>query len=186
MFSPNELKTGQIFKENEQPYVVIKYTHTKTARGGATIKIRARNLIDGSVIDRAYNGGSDSIEPADVLKKNAQYLYSDGAHFYFMDPTSYAQFEMPADALEEIAPFLVEGEIVSVLFFENNPVSIEIPNSIVLEVTYTEPGFKGNTITNVYKDATLSNNLSVKVPTFIKIGDRVKIDTRTKEYLSRE
>ena len=185
MFSPTDLKTGQIFKENEQPFVVIKYTHTKTARGGATIKIRARNVITGSVIERSFNA-SETIEPANVSKKNASFLYSDGSKFYFMDPETYAQFEIPTELIGEQSSYLVEGNNVIVLYFEGNPVSIELPNNVILEVTYTEPGFKGNTVTNVYKDATLINNMTVKVPTFVKIGDKVKIDTRTNEYLSRE
>lgn len=178
-----DLKTGTIFKESGQPYKVEKYSHSKVARGGATVKIRARNLITGQTIDKTFNGNV-KFEEADTFKKNAQYLYRDNG-YVFMDPDTYNQFTVTEETLGESKNFLIEGETVQVLYFEGKAVSIELPNSIVYEVKYTEPGHKGNTVSTVYKDAELSNGYIAKVPTFIKKGDKVKIDTRTGDYVSK-
>ena len=178
-----ELKTGTIYKEDGFPLKVEKYSHSKVARAGATVKVRARNLITGSVVDRSYTG-SAKLEQADTLRKNAQYLYKDTS-YVFMDPDTYNQFSISEELLGDAKFFLSEGEMAQVLYFENDPVSVELPNTMIYEVTYTEPGHKGNTVSQVYKDATLSNGFVAKVPTFIKIGDKVKIDTRTGEYASK-
>lgn len=180
---PTDLKVGTIYKENNQPYKVEKYTHTKVARGGATVKVRARNLITGNLSDFSYNS-SVKLDDAETMRKNVQYLYQDRG-YVFMEPTTYEQFTLSEDLVGESAQFLKEGDTIQVLYFEGNPVSIELSNSVVFEVTYTEPGFKGNTVTNTLKDATLSNGTVVKVPTFIKIGDTIKIDTRTGDYISK-
>ncbi|HXK52512.1 elongation factor P [Candidatus Nomurabacteria bacterium] len=178
-----ELKTGTIFKENEVPYLVLKYTHTKVARSGANVKVKAKSLLNGSVIEKSYNG-TTKLEEADIFRKSAQYLYKEGGYI-FMDPDTFEQFTIPEDILGESAQFLREGESVQVLYFEDAPISVELPISMLFEVTYTEPGFKGNTVSNVYKDATVDNGAVVKVPSFINIGEKVKIDTRTGEYISR-
>lgn len=179
-----DLKTGKIFKEGDFPFVVVKYEHTKTARAGATVKVKAKNLITGAMMEKGFLGGA-KVEEADVIRKNAQYLYKNGNGYEFMDPVSYEQIHMSEEIVGDNAPFLIEGETVQVLYFEDQPVSIDLPLNMVYEVTYTEPGFKGNTVSNVLKEATMRNGLIAKVPTFIKIGERVRIDTRTGEYVSR-
>lgn len=178
-----DLKTGTIFKEDNSPWVVVKYEHTKTARSGATVKVKARNLFTGQVLEKRYNSSS-KVEDADVLRKNAQYIYHDKG-YVFMDPDTFAQFTLDEETVGDSAKFLQEGESVQVMYYEGNPVSIDLPITMVFEVQYTEPGFKGNTVSNVLKDATLSNGAEVKVPSFIKIGDKVKIDTRSGEYISK-
>ncbi len=178
-----DLKTGTIYKEGKEPWLVLKYNHIKTARGGANVKVKARNLITGSVMEKSYLS-SAKIEDAHVSRKSAQYLYRK-RDFVFMDPDTYAQFTIPDTLIEEHEAFLREGENVQVLYFEDGPISVEFPNNMTFEITYTEPGYRGNTVTNVYKDATLDNGLVVKVPPFLKVGDKVKIDTRTREYLSK-
>lgn len=180
----SDLKTGTIFKDGNTPYVVLKYTHTKVARGGATVKVKAKDLFSGSVLEKGYNA-SEKVEEADVMRKNAQYIYEDAGGFVFMDPDSYEQFKLTEESVGDNARFLAEGGTVSVMYYEGNPVSIELPNTMVFEVTYTEPGHKGNTVSTVYKDATLDNGSVVKVPSFIKIGDKVKIDTRSGDYSSK-
>lgn len=180
----SDLKTGTIFKENSVPYLVVKYTHTKVARGGATVKVKAKDLLTGNVYEKGYKA-SEKVEDADVLRKNAQYIYQDGLGYVFMDPESYAQFTLTEDGVGENSRFLSEGQTVQVMYFEGNPISIELPISLTFEVTYTEPGHKGNTVSTVYKDATLDNGAEVKVPSFINIGDKVKIDTRSGDYLSK-
>jgi elongation factor P len=183
MLNAGDLKTGVVYKDNNTPYKVEKYEHTKTARGGATIRVRVRNLLDGSLSEKSY-AASDSFKEADIYKKSLQYLYHD-SFYVFMDPTTYEQVELSEDVVSDNKYFLKENDNFVIMYFEDNPVSIEVPITMNFEVTYTEPGFKGNTVTNTFKDATLSNGLNVKVPTFIKIGDIIKIDTRTAEYISR-
>lgn len=179
-----DLKTGTIFKHKDAPHVVIKYEHSKVARGGGTVRVRSRNLITGQVSEQGYLA-SAKVEDADVMRKNAQYLYQDGDSYLFMDPDTYEQVSISADVLGDSASFLMEGVKVQVLYFEGNPVSVELPITMVFEVTYTEPGHKGNTVSNVMKDATLENGVVVKVPTFVKIGDKVKVDTRDGTYVSK-
>ncbi|EKD99403.1 MAG: hypothetical protein ACD_22C00266G0005 [uncultured bacterium] len=184
MYSATDLKTGRIFKEDGYPYLVLKYEFTKTARAGATIKVKARNIITGQVLEKGYLG-STKIEEADISRKTAQYLYKEGTGFVFMDPDTYEQFNISEDLMGDQARFLVEGDNVIVMYFENKPISVDLPTTLDFEVTYTEPGYRGNTVSNVYKDATLSNGAIVKVPTFIKIGEKVKIDTRDGSYVSK-
>ena len=178
-----DLKVGTIFKENNHPWRVEKYAHIKVARSGASVKVKARNVITGEVHDFSYLGGV-KVEDALVERKNAQFLYESNGYF-FMDPETYDQFEISEKVLGDQAKFLKDGETVQVLYYEEQPVSVDLPNSIVYTVTYTEPGFKGNTVSNVYKDAELDSKFTAKVPTFISIGDKVKIDTRTGEYISK-
>ncbi len=178
-----DLKTGTVFKENNAPWKVERYSHIKTARSGATVKVKARNLITGEVREMSYLGNAKVTE-AQVERKNAQFLYKADS-YVFMDPDTYDQFEISLEVLGDQAKYLQEGVEVQVLYYEDAPVSVVLPNSLIFEVTYTEPGYKGNTVNNVYKDAELDGGFTVKVPAFVKIGDRVKIDTRTGEYVSK-
>ncbi len=179
-----DLKTGSIFKENGAPFVVLKYEHIKSARSGANVKVKARNLLTGQVLEKSYLASAKT-EDADVRRQNAQYLYKDGTSYAFMDPDTYEQINIREEIVGDQYQFLKEGEKVQVMYFEDRPVSIELPITMIFEISYTEPGFKGNTVSNVYKDAVLDNNATVKVPTFIKIGDKIKVDTRTGEYISK-
>jgi elongation factor P len=179
-----DLKTGKIFKEDGYPYQVVKYEFTKTARAGATVKVKARNLVTGSVLEKGYLG-SFRVEEADITRKNAQYLYKENG-YVFMDPNNYEQFTISQDIIGDQARFLMDGANVIVMYFEDKPISVDLPITLDFEVSYTEPGYKGNTVSNVLKEATLDNGAVIKVPTFIKIGDRVKIDTRSGDYVSRQ
>jgi elongation factor P len=177
------LKTGTIFKEDSHPWLVEKYEHTKTARGGATIKVMARDLITDQVLEKRYQSTA-KVEDADVLRKNAQFLYKNSGLF-FMDPQTFEQFKISQKLIGSSTKFLQEGEMVQVLYFEGNPVSVELPITMVFEISHTTPGYKGNTVTNVYKDAKLSNGTIIKVPSHIKIGDKVKVNTGSGEYVSK-
>jgi elongation factor P len=183
MLSASELKTGVVFKDGNTPYKVEKYEHSKTARSGATIRLRVRSLLDGSVAEKVYSS-VDMVQEADIFRKTLQYLYKD-SFYVFMDPVTYEQQELSDEVVGDNKFYLKDGEKYIVMYFEENPVSVEVPNSMIFEVEYTEPGFKGNTVTNTLKDAKLVNGMDIKVPTFIKIGDKIKIDTRTGEYMSR-
>lgn len=184
MLNSSDLKVGRIFQDSGQPFKVEKYSHSKVARSGATIKIRARNIITGELKEFTYSGNA-KIEEADTLRRSVQYLYNDGTNYYFMNPETFEQFDMTAESLGDDVMYLIEGDSVQVLLFDGKPVSIELPISLIYEIAYTEPGYKGNTVTNVYKEAELTNGLKVKVPMFMKIGEKVKIDTRTGEYMSK-
>mgnify|MGYP003986784443 FL=1 len=179
-----ELKTGRIFQENEAPFQVLKYEHIKSARGGANVKVKARNLITGSVLEKSYLATA-KIDDAFVNKENAQYLYNGGTGFIFMNPTTFEQFTIPTKVLGEATKFLKEGEKVQVMYFDGKPITVELPKTMIFEIEYTEPGHKGNTVTNTFKDATLDKGTVVKVPTFIKIGDKVKVNTVSGEYNSK-
>ncbi|MBD3366463.1 elongation factor P [candidate division WWE3 bacterium] len=177
------LKTGTIFQEKNQPWQVEKYSHIRTARSGVTVKVQARNLITGETRQMTYRGDT-RVEDAFVQRKNAQYLY-ESAGYVFMDPQTYEQFKIPEKVLGEQAKYLKEGAEVLVLYYEEKPMVVEFPNTMVFEVTYTEPGFKGNTVSNVYKDAEVDGGFTVKVPSFIERGTQIKVDTRTGGYVSK-
>jgi len=179
-----DMKTGSVFKENGQPFLVIKYEHIKVSRGSANVKLRVRNLVTGQVLEKGYIA-SAKMEDAYVVRKSAQYLYKDNDSYVFMDPDTYEQVYITEDTIGETSRFLKEGENVQVMYFEDMAISVDLPNSLVFEVTYTEPGFRGNTVSNAYKDATLDNGVVIKVPPFVKIGDKVKVNTQTGEYSSK-
>jgi len=179
-----DLKNGTVFKDGGDPFVVMKYQHIKVSRGSAQVKVKAKNLITGQVLEKSWQSTAN-VEDAYVETKNAQYLYKDTNGYVFMDPENFSQFTIDSEVIGEISDFLKEGEKVLVKYFEDGPISVELPITMVFKVKYTEPGFKGNTVSNVYKDAELDNGTKVKVPTFIKIGDKIKIDTRNGEYVSK-
>lgn len=178
-----ELKTGTIFKMNGQPYIVTKYEHIKVGRGSANVKVRVKNIVTGQVVDKGCVS-TEKFEDADVFRKNAQYLFKENG-YVFMDPDTYDQFTISEELMGDSAKFLLDGQTVQVQYFEGKPISIDLPISMVFEVTYTEPGFKGNTVSNVLKEATINTGATVKVPTFIKIGDKIKVDTRDGSYTSK-
>jgi elongation factor P len=179
-----DLKNGTVFKDGGDPFVVMKYQHIKVSRGSAQVKVKAKNLITGQVLEKSWQSTAN-VEDAYVETKNAQYLYKDTNGYVFMDPENFSQFTIPKDVIGESADFLKEGGDLLVKYFEGDPISVDLPITMIFEVKYTEPGFKGNTVNNVYKDAELENGTKVKVPTFIKIGDKIKVDTRSGEYISK-
>lgn len=177
------LKTGTIFKQDNHPFVVEKYEHTNTARSGATVKVRARNLITNQISAMNFKGAT-KVEDAYVLRRRVQYLYKD-VDYIFMDPDTFEQFSMTREQVGSSGSYLKEGELVQVLFFENIPVVIELPNVVVFSIIETAPGHKGNTVSSVTKDATISTGAVIKVPPFIKVGDSIKINTKTETYVSK-
>lgn len=179
-----DLKTGTVFKEDGVPFQVVKYSHIKSARGGANVKVKAKNLLTGALLEKGYLATA-KVEDADVSRGNVQYLYNDGNNFFFMKPDTYEQFQINKKIVGDAADFMLEGETVQIFYFEGKPVSVDLPKTVVFEVEYTEPGHKGNTVTNTYKDAKLTNGTVIKVPTFVKIGDKVKINTESREYVSK-
>lgn len=185
MFGITDLKKGVLIQLEGKPYRVVEYSQKVMGRGGSIVNVRLKNLIDGSVIPKTFKG-SDKLEPAQVENRTVQYLYNDGSTYFFMDGATFEQFELPSDMVEDAAPYLKEGTDVSLQFFDGRVINVELPNNLYLEVTYAENVVKGDTTSSVLKDATLETGLVVKVPAFIKVGDVIKVDTRTGDYLERK
>ena len=184
MISVTKLRSGTTFEEGGKPYRVLKYEHTHLSRGSGTIKIKARNLKDGSVVNLSFKSGA-MIEDIEVIRKKMQFLYPDGEDLVFMDPVSFEQVNLAKKIVGEQEKFLVEGEEVQVLFWDEKILDLDLPPNLVYRVAETDPGVKGNSATNVYKPAKLANGLMVKVPLFVQVGESVKVDTRTGEYVER-
>jgi elongation factor P len=180
MISVTELRAGTTYVEDGQYYIVIAYEHIKMGRGSANIKVKVRNIKTGATVEKSYINGA-KVQPAAVLKKEMQYLYKDDANVYFMDPQTYEQVAISFNLVPE-QMFLKEGESFSVSFLEGKPLAVLLPPKMIFKVVETAPGAKGNSATNVFKDATLENGIKTKVPLFINIGDAIKVDTRTGAY----
>lgn len=185
MYSITDLKKGTLIQMDGKPYRVIEYSQKVMGRGGSIVNVRLKGLLDGAVIPKTFKG-SDKLEPAQVETRKVQYLYNDGSTYYFMDGDSFEQFELSSDFVGDAASYLVDGNEVGLQFFNGQVINVELPNNLYLEVTYTESVVKGDTTSSVVKDATLQTGLVVKVPAFIKIGDVIKVDTRTGDYIERK
>ncbi len=184
MVNATDLKNGVAFLYDRKPYQVIKYTLIKMGRGGATVKINVRNLITGGVGEKSFSSNV-SVDEVNTFKKKLQYLYKDSSNAVFMDPKTYEQVEIPLTILADQIVFMKEGDQVDVLFWDERALSVELPPKVVMEVIQTDPGVKGNSATNIYKPAVLENGMDIKVPLFINAGDKIRVDTRTGEYLER-
>lgn len=179
-----ELRNGSVFKEDDNLYQVLVYEHVKTGRGSGNIKVKVKNLRSGANIEKSFITGA-RVDAAGIEKKKAQFLYRDGENFNFMDPVSFEQFSLTQNVLGDQAKYLKEGLEVILIVNEGEALGIELPNSLIYEISETGPGEKGNTVSNVFKEATLDNGLVVKVPMFINIGEKVKVDTRSGAYVER-
>ncbi|MEG2571330.1 MAG: elongation factor P, partial [Clostridia bacterium] len=175
---------GVTFDMDGQVLQVIEFQHVKPGKGAAFVRTKMRNVISGTVVERTFNP-TDKFPPAYVERKDMEYLYSDGELYYFMDVETYEQQPINAEKLSDSFKFVKENMVVKILSYKGVVFGIEPPNFVELEITETEPGFKGDTTTNVQKPATVETGAEVRVPLFIDIGDKVKIDTRTGEYLER-
>ena len=185
LYQPTDLKKGVIVQVDGKPFKVTDYNQKVMGRGGSIVNVKLKNLIDGSVIPKTYKG-QERIEPAEVTSQAVQFLYNDGDDYYFMDPVSFEQFQVPRDIVEEAVPYLVEGNELALQMFDGKIINVELPKNLYLEVTYTEDVVKGDTTSSVLKDATLQTGLVIKVPAFIKQGDVVSVDTATGEYRERK
>lgn len=183
-FGPTDLKKGQVFQMDGIPYRVLEYAQKVMGRGGSIVNVKIKSLIDGKVLDKTFKG-NESIEPADVSNKNVQFLYSDGAMFHFMDGESYEQFEISADDIAEKSGYMKEGDTVQAQLFDGQVINIELAKNVPLKVTYTENVVKGDTTSNVLKEAKLETGITVKVPAFVKVGEIISVDTVTGAYRER-
>lgn len=180
MISVTDLRAGTTFEENGQLFQVLSYEHIKMGRGSANIKIKVKNVKNGATVEKSYINGA-KVNNVHVLKKDMQFLYKDQDACYFMNPDTYEQVAIPLQIVPEHS-FFKEGESFSVSFLNDEPLSIMLPPKMVYKVIETGPATKGNSATNVFKDAVLENDIKTKVPLFINTGDSVRIDTRTGAY----
>lgn len=185
MYQPTDLKKGTVIQLDGQPYKVTDYSQKVMGRGGSIVNVKLKNLVTGAAIPKTFKG-ADKIEPAEVSNRTVQYLYTDGADYHFMDPVSFEQFQLPAETVEDVKGYLKEGDEVSLQFFGDKVINVEVPTALYFEVIYTENAVKGDTTSSIHKDAKLETGLTIKVPAFIKTGDIVKVDTRDGGYLERK
>lgn len=184
MITATSLKNGTTFEYENTPYKVLKYFHQKIARGGGTIKLTLRNLKTGEKLEKVFNS-SVKVKEIATVKKPMHFLYKDADTATFMDPSTYEQIEIPVSSISDEIKYLKEGQEADIIFWNQKPLAIDIPPKVTLKVAQTDPGVKGNSATNIYKPATLENSMDIKVPLFIKTGDKIRVDTRTNEYVER-
>jgi elongation factor P len=184
MISPNEFRKGLRLMFEGSPYYIVDFMHIKMGRGRPHVKAKMKHLITGQVIEKSFLTTENFDEP-DLQTRKMQYLYAQGDDYSFMDSETYDQITMTAEQLGDARWYLMENHEYDVLLFEGRPISLELPASVVLLVTQSEPAVKGDSVSNIMKPATLETGLTIKVPLFVKEGDKIRIDTRTGEYLER-
>jgi elongation factor P len=180
----NDLKNGLVLNLDGQLWSVVEFQHVKPGKGGAFVRTKLKNVLSGKVVDKTFNAGT-KVETATVDKRDMQYLYRDGVDFVFMDTTTYDQVPVSAETVGDAANFLLENQDAIVATHEGVPLYVELPTSVVLEITYTEPGLQGDRSTGGTKPATVETGYEIQVPLFLEAGTKVKVDTRTGDYLGR-
>ncbi len=183
-YSTNEFKSGLKVIIDGDPCVILENEFVKPGKGQAFNRVKLRNLKTGRIVERTFKSG-ETVEAADVVEKELQFLYSDGEYWHFMDPETFEQYAVPKEVVGEAAKWLKEQEMVTVTLWNGVPLLITPPNTVVLRVVETEPGVRGDTATGGSKPAKLETGAVVKVPLFIEEGELIKVDTRTGEYLGR-
>ena len=182
--SITNLKKGVLFQLDGVPYRVVEYNQKVMGRGGSIVNVRIKSVLDGKVLEKTFKG-NETLESADVTNQTVQYLYSDGTNFFFMNQETFEQFEVSADMVGDGAGYMKEGDMISLQFFNGQPINVELPKNVPLLVTYTETAVKGDTSSAITKDATLETGITIKVPAFIKQGDVISVDTATGAYRER-
>jgi elongation factor P len=182
--STNDLKNGLVLNIDNQLWSVVEFQHVKPGKGPAFVRTKLKNVLSGKVVDKTFNAGV-KVETATVDKRDMQYLYKDGDDFVFMDSNTYDQMTIPVATVGEAANFMLENQQAIVAVHEGAPLYVELPTSVVLTITYTEPGLQGDRSTGGTKPATVETGYEIAVPLFLETGTKVKIDTRTGDYLGR-
>ena len=182
--STNQFKNGMHIQVDGQTWRIVEFQHVKPGKGGAFVRTKLKAYDTGAVVDKTFRAG-EKFERIRTETKNMQYLYDSGDEVVFMDESTFEQLSMPHADLEDELPFMQPSSSVQVLFVNGSPTGVDLPGSVVLEVTDTEPGVKGDTVSNVTKPATLETGAVVQVPLFVNVGDRVKVDPREKRYIQR-
>ncbi|HEV7567408.1 MAG: elongation factor [Microbacteriaceae bacterium] len=184
MASTADIRNGVVLNMDGQLWTVIEFQHVKPGKGGAFVRTKLKNVTSGKTVDRTFNAGA-KIETANVDRRDFQYLYADGDGYVFMDTSDYDQLTVPGVVVGDAANFMLENQSVTVALHEGEPLYVELPASVVLEITYTEPGLQGDRSTGGTKPATVETGYQIQVPLFLETGTKVKVDTRTGDYLSR-
>ena len=184
MYSTAEFRRGLRIEIDGKAFIIVESPHVKPGKGGAFVRTKLKNLETGQVLEQTFRSGA-KVEKPDLEEKYVQYLYQDGDQYVFMENETYDQVFIGQEYLADAIPYLYPNIEMSVLYFNGRPIGVELPTTVVLEVTSTEPGVKGDTATGATKPATLETGLVVQVPLFIGEGEKLKIDTRTGEYLER-
>ena len=185
MYSTTDFRKGLKIEVEGTPYEIVEFQHFKPGKGGAMVRTKLRYILTGRIQDITFRSG-DKVDKPDLETRDMQFLYHDGDELVFMDLTTYEQLNMNADGAGGKDGFLKDGQKCRILLYQGKPLDIDIPASLVLEVVETEPGAKGDTVSNVTKPATLETGITVQVPIFVNTGDKIKVDTRSREYLGRE
>lgn len=184
MATTNDIKNGTVLNLEGQLWSVIEFQHVKPGKGGAFVRTKMKNVRTGKIVDKTFNAGL-KIETANVDRRDYQYLYRDGTDFVFMDLTDYDQVTVPETVVGDAANFMLENQQATIALHDGEPLYIELPTSVVMDITYTEPGLQGDRSTGGTKPATIETGFEIQVPLFLETGTTVKIDTRTGEYLGR-
>ena len=184
MIDVNELRKGVTFELDDQLFKVLDYSHNKPGRGNATIRIKARNMLTGATIDKTFSSGQ-SVQDVRLEYHNVQYLYSDGEFYHFMDNETFEQPAIKGEVLGDDALYLTENLEVKLTFYNGEAIDIELPTSVDLEVVEADMAIRGDTATGVTKKVRVQTGLQVQVPNFVVVGDTIRVDTRTGEYVTR-
>jgi len=184
MYSPSDFKKGLKIEMDGTPYAIVEFLHVKPGKGGAFVRTKIKNLMTGKVLDQTFRSG-EKVKRPDLVEREMQFLYREGDSFYLMDNENFEQLALTAEQLGDAVLFLTENLNVKVLFFNQQPVTAEVPNFVELTVAQTEPGVKGDTASGGSKPATLETGAVIQVPLFINEGDRLKVDSRTGSYIER-
>jgi elongation factor P len=184
MYATAEFKKGLKVEIDGVPYTIVDFQHVKPGKGGAFVRTKLKSLLTGRVLDQTFRSG-EKVKRPDLMEREMQYLYREGDSFCMMDNETYEQMMLTADQVGDVRLFLTENLDVKILFFNQQPVAVEVPLFVELEVAQTEPGVKGDTAAGGTKPATLESGVTIQVPLFINEGDRVRVDTRTGSYMER-
>ncbi|MDR2538524.1 MAG: elongation factor P [Bifidobacteriaceae bacterium] len=184
MATSNDFKNGMVLKIDGALWSIVEFQHVKPGKGGAFVRSKLKNVLDGRVVEKTYNAGV-KVETANVDRRNMQYLYKDADGFVFMDPKSYEQITVPEKSAAGVNYYLLEGEVAQVALNDGVPLYVELPTSVVLEIVWTEPGLQGDRSSAGTKPAKTQTGLEIQVPLFVNQGDKIKINTTSGEYLSR-
>jgi elongation factor P len=184
MATSNDLKNGLVLNIDGQLWTVIEFQHVKPGKGPAFVRSKLKNVLTGKVVERTFNAGV-KVETANVDKREMNYLYNDGSGYVFMDNQSYEQMNLTNEIVGDAKDYLLENQGAIVAVYEGNPIYVELPASVVLEITFTEPGLQGDRSSGGTKPATVETGLQIQVPLFIEQNTKVRVDTRTGEYLGR-
>ena len=182
--STNDLKNGVVLDIDGQLWTVIWFQHHKPGKGNTVVRSKLKHVLTGKVVDRTFNSDT-KVESASVDRREMQYLYHDGEAYVFMDTDSYEQLNISEDVVGDAKNYLLENQVATVALHDGNPLFIDLPTSVELEITYTEPGLQGDRATGGTKPATLETGAQIQVPLFLETGTRVKVDTRDGSYLGR-